>query len=145
MVAAAKPKPKARPASVLRSFTIERTGEFELPVTGLWHCGPKASVKPRGRDPGTVTVRFTVRCECAPVLDPHGFLFDQAAVARWMVEVTSTPTDMSCERLCHHLGDLFLRHLARVSPDCVPRRLTLTLSPDPFAASISADWEVDPF
>lgn len=121
----------------LRSFTIQRAGVSNWRVLGSHHCGPKEYlVGPANAK--AIPVRWNAIVECAPRLDDRGFLFDQASVGRYMDALAEIPTDMSCERLAHHVAERLLAKIEKVG--CVVRRLRLEFSPAPYAASITVEF-----
>ncbi len=133
------PSIKAPTASVisltLQSLTIKREGQVDWSVEGESHCGPKSEL----RD-GKIPVKYFLAVTCAPTLDERGFLFDQAAVDIWMRRQATKITSLSCEALVIDVAKEFLLKMIRDGPHCKVTELTLSLSPSPFAASITCKF-----
>lgn len=119
----------------LRTFTIKREGQVEWRVSGNNHCGPVAEL----RD-GVMPVRYAAVVTCEPTLDSRGFLFDQAALDLYMRRLATRETTLSCEALVNHAAELLLAKIDRDVPTCRVVGLSLTLSPAPFQASITAEY-----
>jgi hypothetical protein len=138
----------------LRTITITRRGEVNWRVTGLHHCGPSDQVRSEAvwrranQDywmPGQlhrpyIPVRYVVVVVCAPRLDERGFLFDQVTMADYMAKLADQETDLSCERLCDRAATTILEKLKTDAPACRVRSLTMTLSPAPHVAEVTAQY-----
>lgn len=123
----------------VRTLTIYRESTIDWHVTGKFHCGADSEV----RKAGTIPVRYTVRATCTPRLDERGFLFDQAKLGEWMTALASKPTPLSCERLTVVTANAMIAKIRKDDPECQIVTLTLTLSPSPFVASMTAELYQD--
>lgn len=149
----------------LKLLTIRRTGQVDWHVKGLFHCGPPGELRhfdvaqPMPQpimEPGIpdsafygidrsvrhyyMPVRYVAVLQCAPNLDARGFLFDQAGVDTFMRQLAQTPTELSCERLCAHAAERLLENIRYEVPTCQVRTMTMTLSPSPFVAEVTASY-----
>jgi hypothetical protein len=137
----------------LKTLTITRRGDVQWRVTGDHHCGPKDQLRrqlvwmgavggysslPTG--PASIPIKYTVVVQCAPTLDAQGFLFDQVTMADYMAQLAKQETDLSCERLVDHAATTLLARLRSDAPTCHVKTLTLTLSPAPYAAEVTAHY-----
>lgn len=110
-------------------LTMNRNGEFRIYAYGPNHCGVANDIK----------VTYHMVCECDTRLDKRGFLFDQVCIDNYFQGIKRTK--LSCERLAiRSLKDLRLQ-IVRENPLCVIRSLQLTLSPEPFKASMTHTWQ----
>jgi hypothetical protein len=107
------------------SLTIERAGQFRIATFGPNHCGTLPYL----------TVKYRMVCQCAAKLDARGFLFDQVEVDRFFQRIERT--DKSCEKLTMDSLTNLIAMIRKENPDCVINRMALTLSPEPFAASMT--------
>jgi hypothetical protein len=149
----------------LKLLTIRRTGQVLWRVKGLHHCGPASQLRhmdvsvpmPQAvMEPGVpdgmfygidrsvrhyyMPVNYVAVMACAPQLDQRGFLFDQAGVDTFLNQLAQTPTDKSCERLAQYAAEQLLEHIAFEVPTCQVRAMTMTLSPSPFVAEVTASY-----
>lgn len=116
----------------MEKLEIERQGEFGIQTYGKNHCGTGTEFK----------LRYKMVCTCSPRLDTRGFLFEQTEVQTFFENVKRT--NKSCEQLTEWcLGGLH-QHIMQENPGCQIYTLKLTLSPEPFAASMTCSWEQDP-
>ena len=103
-------------------LTFTRAGEFDLPVTGEYHCGATGP---------TVRCAYRLQIVCAESsLDGDGFLIEQFQVHEYFTElIDKAPTALSCERFAvAALVDL-LGLIAWKNPVCVVEKATLEISP----------------
>lgn len=128
-------KTVSRRAIKLQTLTIKRSGTVNWLVTGDHHCGPKALLKN-----GAIAVQYTIEITCAPALDERGFLLDQAMVDVWMQRQATRATSLSCEALVLRVAEDLLMKVAKDTPHCDVKALTVTLSPAPHQASITATF-----
>lgn len=124
----------------LRSMTIDRMGDMKIRVTpGSNHCGAADGVRPDG----TINLRYALRVRCAPQTDERGFLFDQAAVDRWLRAVAEEkPTSLSCELLARDLAERFMSKLVRERPTCALQYVSLRLAPFPYKAGVTVEYGI---
>jgi hypothetical protein len=108
-----------------KSLKMVRSGEFDIHTYGDNHCGTAEEFK----------IRYHLICECSPVLDNRGFLFDQLNIQSYFESIKRT--QLSCERLTVVCLEQLLEHILTENPTCEIRRMELTLSPEPFLASLS--------
>lgn len=111
------------------TLTIKRAGEFQIRTVGTTHCGTKELLKLR--------YMFTARCP-ANMLDARGFLFDQTRVDAFMQ--AQKVTSLSCEQYAIELSRALFRQIVKENPTCLPEYLSLSLSPEPFAAELTFEW-----
>jgi hypothetical protein len=143
---ATKTAPKAL---TLRSMTIKREGDLLIQITpGTNHCGPAdqiVTVKPDlfsvDAPKHYMPVKYTCSVKCAPKTDERGFLFDQAAVDKYLKALAaSKPISLSCEKLAENLAELLMAKIAKHTPHCEVIHFVLTLSPAPHKASITVEY-----
>jgi hypothetical protein len=111
------------------SLKMDRDGEFRLRATGPSHCGVDENL----------TIRYHMVCLCDNKLDGRGFLFDQLNVDSYFQGIRTTT--LSCEQLCVQCGKELISRIKVENPGCVIRKMTLTLAPAPYKASMTFDWE----
>lgn len=108
-----------------RFFILNRSGDFNIQVSGNSHCGVVQ----------TLNVKYHVKAECAQKLDKRGFLFDQLTVDNFFK--SKRQTKLSCEQLSVAYSKELTRLIKRENPDCKIKNLEVTLSPAPYAASMT--------
>ena len=92
-------------------------------------------------DKALMPVKYECRVTCKPKTDKRGFLFDQAALDKWLTAVADhEPTSLSCELLAQNYAERFLAKMARDVPHCEVTHLVFTLSPAPHSASITVEF-----
>ena len=107
-----------------------REGKFKLHATGPNHCGLKERME----------VRYSMTCVCsANSLDNRGFLFDQVNVDQFFQGIKKT--ELSCEKLVVECSRQLWRLIRKENPSCKIQRISLTLSPEPFAARMTFDYK----
>jgi hypothetical protein len=107
------------------TLTIERVGEFKIRAFGPNHCGTLKEM----------TIRYKMVCVCSHKLDVRGFLFDQLKVDEFFQ--TRLNTQLSCEKLTVASLRGILAAIQAENPSCDIQEASLTLSPQPFAASMT--------
>lgn len=134
---ASNPTPKKL---TLQSMTITREGLIHVAIdtTGN-HCGPADQVIRRNGQ-AFMPVKYSCRVICKPKTDERGFLFDQAALDKWLKKVAGEITPLSCEKLAESYAERMLEKMARDVPHCEVTWLEFTLSPAPHAASITVEY-----
>ena len=112
---------------MISTFTIKRTGEFTVhTVPGTPHCGTKPVLK----------IQYSFVCRCLGTsLDSRGFLFDQVNVDKYFQSIRAC--DISCERLAMRCTRDLLRMILKENKVANIRHVSLTLSPEPFAAGVT--------
>lgn len=110
------------------SLTMNREGSFVIKTYGPNHCGVGSKI----------AIRYSLVCECRPTLDHRGFLFDQLNVDRYFKEIKRT--SLSCERLVMRCTHDLIAQIRAENKGCQIDRMQLTLSPEPFAASMIYIW-----
>jgi hypothetical protein len=110
-------------------LTMNRNGDFQVRATGDRHCGVLEDLN----------VKYAMICECDAKLDERGFLFDQINVDNFFKSIRRT--ELSCEDLCMDCVRKLLVLIKEENPKCVIRKMSLTLSPQPFAASMTFEYE----
>lgn len=107
------------------TLSLERTGEFQIRTEGANHCGTRRYLR----------IRYKLVCLCANKLDVRGFLFDQLNVDSYFQELGTT--SKSCEKLTVQSLKKLLETIQRENSECEILGATLTLSPEPFLASMT--------
>jgi hypothetical protein len=115
----------------MEKLEIDRSGEFPIETFGNNHCGTDTKF----------TIRYKAICVCSPRLDKRGFLFEQTKVQEYFESIKKT--DKSCERLTEWCLEGLHQHIMQENPGCEIYSLKLTLSPHPYAASMTCSWEQD--
>jgi hypothetical protein len=110
-----------------RTLTMNRQGEFSVLTTGDSHCGTFTDEFLR--------VKYHMICECENVLDERGFLFEQVNVDNFFKNMKKTT--LSCEKLTISCCKKLVTMIRKDNPVCKIRSIELTLSPFPFAASMT--------
>ena len=113
----------------VESLKMDREGEFRVRATGPSHCGVDENL----------TIKYHMECLCDNKLDGRGFLFDQLNVDQYFQRIRTTT--LSCEKLCVDCGRELMRRIKEENPGCIIRKMTLTLAPAPYKASMTFDWE----
>jgi hypothetical protein len=80
-------------------------------------------------------------CECSPRLDSRGFLFDQINVDNYFKRMKRST--LSCEKMTLKCVRDLVKLIHKENPKCVVRKINLTLSPQPFLASMTYTWTND--
>ncbi len=117
----------------MKSYKLNRTGEFTIRTHGPNHCGTT--------DVLTIRFRLTVRCTATSV-DSRGFLFDQTRINDWFQAQRST--ELSCERYAEHCARMLFKLIRAENPGLTPTMMDLALSPAPYAAEITFEWSAAP-
>lgn len=126
---------QATPAYVKRrgktTMTIKRNGKFVTQMFGPHHCGTKDIME----------IKYDFLCSCdITSLDDRGFMFDQTRVDLYF-QTQVKRTSLSCELLAIDCARGLFRRIISENPKCKMSAMALTLSPEPFAASITVDWK----
>lgn len=114
-------------------LTLQRTGEVFWRVQGHNHCGVLTS-------DGHWT-RYTVSMVCRPETDKRGFLVDQLEVHEFVRVYASARRKVSCEKSCINLAKALMKFLRANARHCKVLTLSLTLSPEPYLAAMTAEME----
>lgn len=110
-------------------FKLQRAGEFSVMTRGDNHCGTKPNLK----------VRYEVKCTCGEnSLDSRGFLFDQMKIDKFFQE--QRVTELSCEQFCMQVSRKLYKQIKSENGACDILKFEATLSPEPFAASITFEY-----
>ena len=112
----------------IEKLTIVRSGQFHIHTYGSHHCGTGESFD----------IRYHLTAICSPKLDKRGFEFDQVNIDKFFQTVKRT--SMSCEKLTETLLGKLRRHILQENPLCLIHNMELSLSPQPFMASMGATW-----
>jgi hypothetical protein len=115
----------------IQKLTIVRSGQFHIHTFGKNHCGTGHSFD----------IRYHMTAVCSPKLDRRGFEFDQINIDKFFQGVKRT--SMSCEKLTEALVGKLRQHILKENPGCEIHNLELSLSPQPFMASMGATWASD--
>jgi hypothetical protein len=110
-----------------KTLTLHRGGEFKIITYGDVHCGTLTNQ--------LLPIRYTLNCVCENILDGRGFLFEQLNIDNFFKSLTRTT--LSCEKLTINCVKRLVTLIRRDNPVCVIRSIELTLSPHPFAASMT--------
>lgn len=123
-------------------MSITREGQMVITTVGDSHCGTRPSYVHRDSD-YVLTVKYKCIVECRPITDARGFLFDQVHIDDWLNDYAdSYVIEQSCEELSNTLAELVIKRIAKESPLCKILSLSLTLSPAPYAASVTATYRL---
>jgi hypothetical protein len=114
-----------------KGLEMVRSGEFNISTYGDNHCGTADHFK----------VRYHLKCSCTSRLDKRGFLFDQLNIQSYFESIKRT--QLSCERLTVVCLEQLLEHILSENPTCEIHKMELTLSPEPFLASMTHSLESD--
>lgn len=114
-----------------KQLRLVRGGEFGIQTYGDNHCGTTDAFK----------IRYHLTCECGNKLDNRGFLFDQINIQNFFESIGRT--QLSCELLTIKCLEQLLGHILAENPTCQIYKMELTLSPEPFAASLTHSWSND--
>ena len=112
-------------------LTMNRQGEFSIRTFGPIHCGVAENL----------TIKYHMICECESRLDSRGFLFDQINVDNYFKRMKRSK--LSCEKMTVKCVRDLVKLIRTENPTCVVRKINLTLSPQPFMASMTYTWEND--
>jgi len=115
--------------SLKKTLKMDRAGEFKLFAYGPNHCGVQEHI----------TVKYRMVCLCSPRLDSRGFLFDQVNVDNYFQSIKKSRR--SCEQLTKSCLSNLLKMVKAENPSCEVLKMELTLSPQPFLASMTYSWE----
>lgn len=115
-------------AKLSEKLVMNRSGEFTINVSGDSHCGVKKNLN----------VRYLARIECLPTLDKRGFLFDQLTVDNFFKSLGTTI--LSCEELSMYCCEALMDLIHQENDKCEIKNMSLTLSPEPYAASMTYEW-----
>jgi len=117
------------PTPSRRTLEMVRSGEFPIRTYGNSHCGTASAFK----------IRYHLKCVCSPKLDHRGFLFDQLNIQSYFESIQRT--HLSCERLTEVCLQQLLEHILVENPSCQIYSMQLTLSPEPYLASMTSTLE----
>lgn len=109
-------------------FTMIRRGSFIHRAAGPHHCGTKRRF--------TINYKVEVRCD-GESLDERGFLFDQLNVARLFLRMGEEYSELSCEEMARALTKALVSQCETENPQVLIHYASVTLSPEPFEASIT--------
>lgn len=121
----------------MKTLTLRREGKFWMTASGPNHCGSY----PDGQE---LQIDYLLLVECQASLDQRGFLFDQLSVKEYFESINRST--LSCEKLVMRCARDLVKMILKENPDCKLNSVHLTLSPDPFEASMSyfiRDKELD--
>jgi hypothetical protein len=110
-------------------LTLKREGQFHLEVYGNNHCSPQ--------DGGNI-MRFKVAIECYAT-DDRGFVYAQEALQEYFDDLGDT--DLSCENLAAQCARELHEEITESLHDD-NLRVTVELSPPPYAGSIEAQFDI---
>jgi hypothetical protein len=110
-----------------KTLTMNRQGEFKIHTIGDSHCGTFTDQD--------LPVKYHMICVCETTTDERGFLFEQVGVDQFFQSIKWTK--MSCERLTMSCAEKILTLIHKDNPKCKVRSIELTLSPFPYAASMT--------
>ena len=110
-------------------LTMDRQGDFRIRAVGPNHCGVVNDLQ----------IKYQMVCICDDILDSRGFLFDQINIDNFFQGIKRS--SLSCERLTISCAQKLRRLIREENPSCRVRRIKLTLSPQPFLASMTYEWK----
>lgn len=111
------------------TMTIRRSGQITVDtMAGTPHCGTKDKLD----------IMYEVECRCtSDSIDTNGFLFDQINIDKYFQTIEAV--SISCERLTLKTARDLLKMVKAENPHCTILQLKVTLSPEPFMASITLE------
>lgn len=118
------------------NMIMQRTGTFMIEVSGPNHCGTHDHHE---------QMKYHMIATCSPHFDKRGFLFDQLSIDNYFQSIKKTTK--SCEQLtvdcCSQLLKLIRDEaLAHGNQKCPVLHIKLSLSPNPFAAEMTAEMGI---
>jgi hypothetical protein len=120
---------------ILKQYSLDRQGTVDWQVFGPNHCGTVNHLHG-----GSIRVRYDVSLKCENQLDSQGFLIDNMFVDNLMRELAAVPTDLSCELLVDHIATHLFAAIEKVHGTLLIRSCRISLSPDPFEATITGEY-----
>lgn len=119
----------------MTTLTLKRTGDFRVHMLGENHCG-------LGEQGQVLRMRYIVECRCtSDSLDGRGFLVEQFDVDAYFQSLDVTIG--SCENMAIVTARGVWRVIRKQNPKAKILRLGVTLAPEPFAASVTFEWDSD--
>lgn len=118
--------------AVRGTLTMNRGGDFRVKTYGNHHCGRLE----------LLDIKYHVIVECGVTsLDHRGFLFDQFTVDKFFQNIKVTK--LSCEQFAIQCARRLWRSIHNENPGCLVKEMKLTLTPAPFAASMTFHYSLD--
>lgn len=114
-------------AKMSKTLTMNRKGDFNILTTGDSHCGTLTNQ--------FLPVKYQMTCVCESIVDERGFLFEQVNIDNFFKKMKRT--SLSCERLTMRCVKRLVMLIRKDNPICRIRSIELTLSPFPYAASMT--------
>lgn len=115
---------KTKQSSIKSALTMVRGGIFHLAAFG-------------GRT--DLDVKYNTIIKCGAATDRRGFLFDQVMVDNYFQSLKRT--DLSCEQFTMQCANELAARIREENPKVDVRSFELTLTPAPFASSITYAWK----
>lgn len=112
------------------NIVMRRTGTFVYQPTGEFHCGTEHAPN--------ISARYEVEVECLPHLDSRGFLVDQMAIRDFFRGIGTVT--LSCEELTQWCAQALVAHVRKERPGCPVLRCRVRISPEPYEASMEAEY-----
>ena len=113
-------------------FTLQRSGEFTINTFGQYHCGTSE----------VLGIKYHIKVVCGEdSLDQRGFLFDQVMVDQMFKSIKAT--SKSCEVFCKTCAQRVYKTIMQQNGGCKIHSLEVTLSPAPYAASLTFEYAAD--
>lgn len=110
----------------VQEWELTRVGQFTVRTFGRFHCGTKDVLK----------VNYNLKVVCGDnSLDTRGFLFDQTKVQALVDSIQATSE--SCELFCKTVAKAIYKQILTENSACDITLFELSLSPEPFQASIT--------
>ena len=113
-----------------QKLILIRQGVVDWYIAGDNHCGVA-----KGRE-SRVETKYGIKLVCKPKTDKRGFLVDQLWLDAYVQKYASAYHTASCELTCIALARALFKALPK---HCSVLRLVVTLSPAPFAASMTVE------
>lgn len=110
-----------------------RNGIVRVRTGGNTHCGTETRLK--------IRYSFQAECDADSSLDERGFLFDQLTIVKFFEQSTQGRLIVSCETAAKGWLQQLVKTILGENPACKIRRVALTVSPFPYAASMTFAWE----
>jgi hypothetical protein len=113
----------------MTSLTLKREGRFTVQNRGKHWCGTREMQ----------TIVYRVKVVCNVTLDQRGFLFDQLSIERFFNLQTTCET--SCEEFTLACARRLWAEIKKEHSGCEIRKLIVTLSPAPYSAEMTFEFE----
>lgn len=115
----------------MTTLTLRRSGLFQVRNVGEHWCGTNEVQE----------IHYSIEVVCATSLDERGFLFDQLTMAKFFDSLREAHE--SCEQFTIRVARELWKLIKRENNGCKVLSLRVTLSPAPYAASMTFEFVDD--